>query len=368
MYSSVPPQAFEFVTETMGTIGKARTYYPVQDADPVPGWGSARVAAYRHLPEVLSKFGVDFQEVLEAVGLPVNVFANPDTMVAYPDLGHLLLESVRQSNCDYIGLLLAQRVRLSDMGLAGQIAACGETVGEGLQNFSRFFTLQNSAATISVIRSSGFSRLVYAIAEPDMADTGQLQLGAMTIAFNILQDLCGHGWMPAVVTVASRAPCNLRPCQRFFRAPLRFDSDESAVVFESHWLDRPLPLVAPLTRQLVEDEVKSRQSLMLANFPSAVRRALRKQLLIGPCSIDAVATQFGMHRRTLDRRLARHGVHYGELLDAVRHEAACQLLRDTGLQVQQIAESLRYSSAANFSTAFRRWTGLSPTDFRRTVG
>jgi AraC-like DNA-binding protein len=254
------------------------------------------------------------------------------------------------------------------MGLAGRIASCGETVGEGLQNFSRFFTLQNSAATVSLIRSSGYSRLVYAIAEPDMPDTGQLQLGAMTIAFNILQELCGHGWRPAVVTVASRAPTNLRPCQQYFRAPLRFNSEESAVVFESHWLDRPLPMMDPLMRRQIEAAVKSRQSELLADLPSAVRRALRKQLLIGPCSIVAVATQFGMHRRTLDRRLQQDGVHYRDLLDAVRHEVACQLLRDTGLHVHQIAESLRYSSAANFSTAFRRWTGLSPMDFRRNTG
>jgi AraC-like DNA-binding protein len=149
---------------------------------------------------------------------------------------------------------------------------------------------------------------------------------------------------------------------------LRFDCDESAVVFESHWLDRPLPLVDPLTRQRIEAEVRLGQSEVLASFPSAVRRVLRRQLLLGACSIDVVATQFGMHRRTLDRRLQQHGVLYRELLDEVRHEVACQLLRDTGLQVQQIAESLRYSSAANFATAFRRWSGVTPTDFRRAAG
>jgi AraC-like DNA-binding protein len=208
---------------------------------------------------------------------------------------------------------------------------------------------------------------VYAIAEPGMADTGQLQLGAMTVVFNILQDLCGHGWLPVVITVASRTPTNLRPCQRFFGAPLRFNSDESAVVFESRWLDRPLPLVDPLSRQRIEAEVRLRHSEVLANFPSEVRRALRRQLLLGACSIDVVSTQFGMHRRTLDRRLQQHGVLYSELLDEVRHEVASQLLRDTGLQVQRIAESLRYSSAANFATAFRRWSGVTPTDFRRAA-
>lgn len=108
-------------------------------------------------------------------------------------------------------------------------------------------------------------------------------------------------------------------------------------------------------------------SKMLAGLPLAVRRVLRKQLLLGTCSIDAVAAQFRMHRRTLDRRLQRHGVLYSDLLDAVKYEVACQLLRDTGLQVQQIAESLRYSNAANFSTAFRRWAGVTPTDFRRAA-
>ena len=351
----------------MRTLGNAGRYFPALLAEAVSGKGGARVAAYRHLPEVLAGFGIDFRDVLDAVGLPEGSLKDPDRMIAYPDLGQLLQVSAQQSNCDHIGLLLARQIRLADMGLAGQVAMCGDTVGEGLRNFIKFFTLQNSAATVSLFTSGGFSRFVYSIVEPRMTDTGQLQLGAMTVMFNILQDLCGHAWLPVVVMFASRAPSNLRPCQKFFGVPMRFDSDESAVIFESHWLDRPLPLVAPLKRQQIEAEARSRQSEMLVDFPSAVRRTLRRQLLIGACSIDAVATQFSMHRRTLDRRLQRRGVLYSDLLDEVKFEVACQLLRDTGLQVQQIAESLRYSNAANFSTAFRRWTGVTPTNFRRAA-
>lgn len=351
----------------MSTLGSTHRYFPTSPAGAIASRGSARAAAFRRLPEVLAGFGVDYRDVLDAVGLPPDTLDHPDTMIAYPDLGRLMLVSAQQSNCDYIGLLITQSIRLADLGIAGQLAICGETAGEGLRNFSRFFTLHNSAATASLITSSGFSRLVYAIVEPDMPDTAQLQLGAVTIAFNILQDLCGRDWSPAVITVASRTPSNPRPCQSFFRAPLRFDSDETAVVFESRWLERPLTLLDPLKRQRIEAEATSRRSEMLADFPKAVRHVLRKQLLVGPCSIDAVADQFSMHRRTLDRRLQQHGVLYSDLLDAVKHEVACQLLRDTGMQVQQIAESLRYSNAANFATAFRRWTGMTPGGFRRRM-
>jgi AraC-like DNA-binding protein len=74
---------------------------------------------------------------------------------------------------------------------------------------------------------------------------------------------------------------------------------------------------------------------------------------------------FGMHRRTLDRHLQKHGLRYGELVEGVEEAIARQLLRETDLHVQQVAESLRYSSAANFATAFRRWTGMTPSEYRR---
>jgi AraC-like DNA-binding protein len=80
--------------------------------------------------------------------------------------------------------------------------------------------------------------------------------------------------------------------------------------------------------------------------------------------MESVAALLGMHRRTLDRKLKKHGVHYGKLLDSVKRDVACQLLRDTHLQMRRVAESLHYSSAANFSTAFRRWTGVCPSAYR----
>jgi AraC-like DNA-binding protein len=200
-----------------------------------------------------------------------------------------------------------------------------------------------------------------------MGDTGQIQLGAMALGFNILRDLCGPGWLPTVVTIASVAPSNLRPCHKFFRAPLRFDNPESAVVFESRWLDRPLRPLDPLQRRQVEAAVRLRQAEMLGDLPTVVRRLLRKQLIADECLMDRVAALLGMHRRTLDRRLKRHGALFGDLVESVKHEMACQLLRDTHLQMQQVAEALRYSNAANFSTAFRRWTGVTPSAFRRQV-
>lgn len=340
-------------------------HFYVGDSGTADPMGSARIAAYLALPAILEEFGVALGDVLEATGMRADVFEDPDNLVPYPVIGRLLSVSARYTSCDYIGLLLGQRGRLATMGLAGQVALCADTAGEGLQKFVDFFVLQNTAATVSLISDGGFARLVYAIAEPGVSDTGQLQLGAMALAYNILQDLCGPDWLPTVVTIANSAPRNLRPCQQFFRAPLRFDSDESTIIFESHWLQRPLPQLDLRNRRQIETEVRVRRDAILAEFPTLLRRILRKQLLLGEFSMDSIAALLGMHRRTLDRKLKQHGMHYGEMLESLKRDVACQLLRDTNLPMQRIAESLHYSSAANFSTAFRRWTSICPSIYRR---
>lgn len=329
--------------------------------------GFARIDAYLPLPAILLQRGVDLRQVLDAAAVRPDIFDDPDNLISYHDAGRLLAVSAQLAGCDHLGLLVGERSRLCNMGLAGQIAVCMDTAGQGLQTFADFFSLQNTAATVSLLRSGEYSRLVYAIAEPGMHDTAQLQLGAMALASNILQDLCGPDCRPTVVTFAIGAPSNLRPCHQFFRAPLRFDWGETALVFESRWLERPLRHVTALVRRRVQAEVRRRQAAILGDFPTSFRRVLRRQLVIGKFSMDSIATGLGMHRRTLDRRLTQHGLKYGEVLESVLCDTGSQLLRDTDLPVRQVAEALHYANSANFAAAFRRWNGMTPSEYRKQV-
>jgi AraC-like DNA-binding protein len=81
--------------------------------------------------------------------------------------------------------------------------------------------------------------------------------------------------------------------------------------------------------------------------------------------MSVVASRLSMHRRTLDRHLQAHRTTYQELLESVREDVARLLLHDTDMPIQQIAESVRFASAASFATAFRRRTGMTPSEYRR---
>jgi AraC-like DNA-binding protein len=71
-----------------------------------------------------------------------------------------------------------------------------------------------------------------------------------------------------------------------------------------------------------------------------------------------------MSARTLRRKLREENASFRKVVDDLRMEIAIRYLRDTDLAVEDIAESLGFSDAANFRHAFRRWTKASPREFR----
>lgn len=204
----------------------------------------------------------------------------------------------------------------------------------------------------------------YALYEPGVQRTEVIYDIALATIWNVVRTLCGSKWLPREVLFARWCPADLRPCRNFMRAPLRFDSGQSAVVFDRAWLDVPLPTADPQRLAQLEAEALQIESRATENLVGLVRRVIRRQLLSGRSSMHSVAEEHAVHRRTLDRRLQSHGVGFQTLSDEVGYEVSRQLLATTTMPIIAIAQSLRYADASAFSHAFRRWSGTTPTEWR----
>lgn len=64
------------------------------------------------------------------------------------------------------------------------------------------------------------------------------------------------------------------------------------------------------------------------------------------------------------RRLHAEGISFKQLLDETRRELAAQYLQDSHRRIGEITYLLGFSEPSNFTRAFRRWTGLSPNEYR----
>jgi AraC-like DNA-binding protein len=71
-----------------------------------------------------------------------------------------------------------------------------------------------------------------------------------------------------------------------------------------------------------------------------------------------------MSIRTFQRRLEDSNLSYSDLIDQIRFERATELLEDRTMKFIDIAFDLGYAEPANFTKAFKRWTGVSPPEFR----
>jgi len=71
-----------------------------------------------------------------------------------------------------------------------------------------------------------------------------------------------------------------------------------------------------------------------------------------------------MSLRSLQRRLNDEGTSYKDLLDETRRELASHYMAESHRSINEITYLLGFSEPSNFSRAFRRWTGCSPSAYR----
>jgi len=102
-----------------------------------------------------------------------------------------------------------------------------------------------------------------------------------------------------------------------------------------------------------------------------VRQALAylQDHLAEPLDPAAVAAHCGLSDIRVRALLGREtGKNLREHLRAMRVERACRLLRETSLNVKQIAEQVGYETVPHFCTVFKIETGMTPTEYARTLG
>lgn len=121
----------------------------------------------------------------------------------------------------------------------------------------------------------------------------------------------------------------------------------------------------PPPERVPQGVLHERQSSLRA--PTGLERALSygRSNLDQPLQVDDLCKVAGMSRRSLENAMqSRLGTSPSHYLQSLRRERAETLLRTTAMSIQAIAQACGYAEPSVFATAFRRWTGESPSAFR----
>jgi AraC-like DNA-binding protein len=175
---------------------------------------------------------------------------------------------------------------------------------------------------------------------------------------------------PVLVRFKHARPADTSFHDKLFRCPLEFDAPHDEFVLERRLLDFPIHGSLKNFKWLLDRYIRNRirrvavyDQSMTAMVSSAVRSILGSRV----CSSEFVASSLGMNSKKMQRLLAQEGTSFSQILDETRRAAAIEMLLESDAPVSRIAGLLDYSTVAPFTTAFTRWTGVSPRTYRNQV-
>jgi AraC-like DNA-binding protein len=274
----------------------------------------------------------------------------------------------RAAGDPFLGLHAVALLPRGTFGIIELLVRHSATAREGFQRMARFSSYFSELTIVTFEETSEHGYLQHQVAGVDEC------LGRQGNEFFIGM-LVFHGTrfagcplIPTRIWFAHQAPDDLGELQRFFgTTEFHFGAGFNRVEFPRAWLDLPLresapPLVAALEKQ-------AEHALALGSAPTnIVERAhaiASQQLFAGTWpSLESVASVLAVSPRTLQRRFADAGTTFFALMDGVREHFARMQIAAGDRSVKEVAALLGYADVSQFTRAFRRWTGLAPTQYR----
>ena len=322
-----------------------------------------RVGPLAQLPAVLAEHGVALEEILD--GLPVAApDLRPELFLPISVISAMLDRVAAHEGLSAIGLLLAKAQNHAVLGPAGQLMASCETLGSALGTFVAV-QMANSTAAAAYLHPVGDDfALGFGIYAPELPSCHIYDVAAAT-ACNVVHDLTGGAVRPQEVLLSRPVPPDLDLYSRHFRCPVRFNDGQTCLILSARDMGFKLPSANAKLRENLLMALQQQLAQQPQGFAVRVKHALRPLLLAGSASHHQVAAHLNMHPRTMGRRLEEEGLTFELLKDEVRLAVSRELLARTDIAVSDVAATLGYATPSAFVRAFRRWTGSSPSAWRK---
>ena len=283
----------------------------------------------------------------------------------------LLEDTASQLDDPAFGMSLANYQGMDILGPISVIARSSMTVGDAINNIARYLHLHCPALAVTTapatVKGQPVAQFGYHIDEDEVGYWVQsFELG-MANAMQVMKLLCGEDFLPLSVHFKHPRNADLATYRAMFRCEAFFEQDWTGFYLPVAAYAMPLSSADHQTRQLAEQYLDSQQTPNANTLSEDVVRLINTLLPTGHCTSEAIASHLSMHKRTLQRRLAREGFTYEQLLSEERMKMARQYLAEPNLKLSQIAGLLGYSEQSALNRACRDWFDLTPRAYRQQL-
>lgn len=312
--------------------------------------------------------GRDADDVLRPLGLERKVLATPHGLMAAADFARVLEDAARLTGDECFGLHFGEQYQPKDVGPLAYVVLNSPTMAMAFENFVRYQRVHNEAAEIAFVRDGKWAYLRHRLDLP-LDGVRQHAEYSLAVGLSTIRLMAGSTWAPVEVQFEHKAPSQTAEYLRAFGAPIAFGCPTNAFVIEPELAERQIPAadarLYPIMQRYLDrvlEGLPAEDDLL-----ASVRRAIGESLRHGDLKLTAVASKLAVGSRSLQRRLREHGVDFKALVEDTRRRFSLRYLEDPDNTLTEVAYLLGYSEVSAFNRAFRRWTGSTPSEYRREV-
>jgi AraC-like DNA-binding protein len=326
---------------------------------------SVSVTLVRAVLEEVARRGADPDALLVEVGLDRSVIDDPGARIDDPAYDRLHERALDVTGDPALGLHLAQNARLGAFHLVGFLSSHCRTIREALAVFARYRRLLSEVEPPSVTEDGDAAIITCHFVQGSERGNRLRSEFGITAIVRTAQAALGINEPPKMVEFTHAAPSYTAEYERILACPVVFGAPAARLHLDRALLDRPQVHANRDLFQLLETRAAGDLAALGQRTTTERVRAVIVESYDGTRpSMDEVARRLGLSARSLRRRLHDEQASFPDLVDEAMAELARLMLLDPAATIQAISDRLGFSEASAFHRAFKRWTGLTPGQFR----
>ncbi|WP_455221319.1 AraC family transcriptional regulator ligand-binding domain-containing protein [Kaarinaea lacus] len=319
------------------------------------------------IAETLKSYSVDYRKLFREVGMDPAHLSDQNARFDFFSVTRLWDLALERTQDPCFGLVVVNHWHPTSLHALGFSWMASSSLKDAFERLQRYIRIVNNAAAVDIKIQNSATRLsIYNAAGPHKAS-----IAAMDASLAVLVHMCrlnyGKELDPVLIqtTRPEPSPTCVDRLNAFFRAPIEFSSDENAVYFKNSDIEKHLP-ASNIDLARANDKVIDEYLSHLDGVSIGIKTKAKITELLpsGSVTEEKIAALLNLSVRSMQRKLKEEGSSFKELLNQTRQELAEQYIENSRLSINEITYMLGFSDPANFSRAFKRWHGVSPSHYR----
>lgn len=319
----------------------------------------------RALVGVIERAGVSRDRFLSVAGIDPRSIDDGDLRLPAVDYRRSVEAALVVTGDAAFGLHMGERASSVMFDVVGPLIERAATLREGVEMMARYSRLVAEGHEPELHERDDVAMIRFPSLRGDLPVERLTAEFVMTALLPMLRQFGGDEARPTRVGFAYTQPAHVAEYRRIFGDAARFEQAFTELEFSRVWLDKPQLYKSPELYALLKTEAERTLGRLERDAPlrERIERILAKH---GPreLTMDDVASELKLSARSLRRRLLAEGVRYGELVTRNLMNAAKRMLEHPGVSMKETAYALGFASSAAFHHAFKRWTGMTPKEYR----